>query len=124
MSRRKGVPILSFTQRLRNVKQRRKPKFNKKRCLECKYHGFGHGYYVEMKGKKYPVYCNYASITDSTCLKPLNSEESYDLRGEDYENCLLFSSGDAIEEEKRPEEQEKAVKAVEEIIDEHQKYEI
>lgn len=73
-----------------------KPKFNKKKCLKCKFHGTGVGYPVRVKSKNgnwttINVHCNYgAGQGGSSCLRPLNCQETYDLRGEDYDNCLLF----------------------------------
>ena len=78
-----------------------KPKFNKKKCLKCKYHGIGHnGYPVRLSGsiKSLRVYCNY-SITGSSCLKPISTYKTTDIRGEDYDNCLLFSPGEMIKED-------------------------
>ena len=78
---------------------RNKPKFSKKRCLRCKYHGLGHhGFVTCIDGKGVNIYCNYATITGHTCLKPVSPHESVDLRGDDYYNCRLFSEGKMIRE--------------------------
>ena len=78
---------------------RNKPKFKKSRCLKCKYHGIGHGSFsTKVDDKSIQVYCNYATIAESTCLKPINNKEVIDMRGEDYYNCLLFSEGAMIKE--------------------------
>lgn len=77
---------------------RNKPKFRKSRCLKCKYHGLGsHGYLVNINGKGIHIYCNYA-VTGKTCLKPSGPFETIDIRGEDYDDCKLFSPGKMIKE--------------------------
>lgn len=67
-----------------------KPKFNKKRCLECRYCGVGKGGFV-VNGKS--LFCDYATITNSTCLRRTRKGEVIDLRGSDYDNCLLYAPG-------------------------------
>ena len=82
-----------------SLRSRNKPKFNKDYCMECKYHGYASGVWsADLNGKKVGVYCNYAAVTDSTCLKPTGLDSCMDLRGDDYENCKLFSPGAAMEE--------------------------
>ena len=71
-------------------------KYNKKKCLKCMYHGehCGTGWTVEdEEGRTHVIYCNYAMITNSTCLQPKSTYKTYDLRGNDYNNCLLFKEG-------------------------------
>ena len=77
---------------------RNKPKFRKSKCIKCKYHGLGgHGYLVNINGKGIHIYCNY-SVTGKTCLKPSGPFETIDIRGEDYDDCKLFSPGKRIQE--------------------------
>ena len=48
-----------------------KPKFNKRKCMKCKYHAFStDGYRAVTKRGSRGVVCNYATITGITCLKP------------------------------------------------------
>lgn len=79
-----------------------KPKFNKQKCLKCKYHGLGCGGYpakVGFNGRTVSVYCNY-SILERTCLKRLKNGQVIDLRGDDYNDCKLFEAGKAeVEDE-------------------------
>ena len=71
-----------------------KPKFNKSKCLKCKYHGLGCGGYTVRRNKSMVhVYCNYAFINDMTCLQPGPRNTTIDLRGDDYDNCKLFVEG-------------------------------
>ena len=73
-----------------------KPKFNPNKCLRCKYHGQRGAYGFtarDSRGKYITVYCDYASITGSTCLKPAPYNQVEDIRGEDFNNCLLFRKG-------------------------------
>ena len=70
-----------------------KPKFDKKKCAKCKYHGTGcGGYPVTTKSRIISIYCNYCN-GDDTCLKRLDSGEVIDQRGDDYYNCKLFEEG-------------------------------
>ena len=76
-----------------------KPKFNPSKCAKCQYHSeiISSGWHVRVsKTKSINVCCNYASVTGKTCLQPKNSKESYDTRGEDYNNCKLFVEGEQI----------------------------
>lgn len=77
---------------------RNKPKFDKQKCLKCRYHcKFSAGYHVvDGKGEGENIACNYASITNSTCLKRVARDELKDIRGEDFNNCKLFVEGNAI----------------------------
>ena len=69
-------------------------KFNKDKCLRCRFHGVGYGGYITTK-RKYnrSIFCDYACINNTTCLKPVSTYETEDIRGDDYDNCKLFSSG-------------------------------
>lgn len=64
-------------------------KFNKDKCKKCKYH------------RKFPsgqfVFCNYASLTDQTCLRSIG-KEVIDIRGDKYNGCKLFSEGKALDD--------------------------
>lgn len=73
-----------------------KPKFNKKKCLKCKYRGTkGIGYPVRNEdGEVVRPYCNYSAYANTTCLKPGPHGTSIDSRGNDYNNCKLFVEGD------------------------------
>lgn len=78
-----------------------KPKFDKKKCLTCIYHGEGVGYSVRVPNKDGTyslkvVNCNYAGVTGETCLKPAPNNEVIDLRGDDYDNCKLYEEGEQI----------------------------
>ena len=68
------------------------PKFDKRKCLKCKYHStLANVGYAVRKGKNdviYP-YCNYAGVTKSTCLRK-SGKETEDIRGNDYYSCRLF----------------------------------
>lgn len=79
---------------------RNKPKFNKTKCLKCKYRlERMSGFYVgKRNGRKISVACNYSSIKGHTCLRPSGYRQTYDLRGDDYDNCKLFEKGGAIHE--------------------------
>ena len=78
---------------------RNKPKFDKSKCLKCKYHGRGKNGYSTRKGNTtVAVFCDFATITDTTCLKRNDKGTAKDLRGEDFDNCKLFSPGKAERE--------------------------
>lgn len=80
---------------------RNKPKFNKRKCLECKYRGYiSQGHLIRTGNKSVHVCCNFASITGITCLKPLSGYRTTDLRGDNYNNCKLFVKGNP--ERERP----------------------
>ena len=66
------------------------PKFNKERCLSCRYSGRGNGGYVA-NGKQ--VYCDYANIAEHTCLTRGPKGKVIDRRGTDYNNYLLYAPG-------------------------------
>ena len=73
---------------------RSKAKFDKNICIRCKYHGRGKQGFSAKCGNTYTsVFCDYANITDSTCLKRTGKGEIIDMRGEDYSDCKLFSPG-------------------------------
>lgn len=74
-----------------------KPKFSKRKCLECKYHSVGIGDGVNVDNKYIRIHCNY-SATGETCLKKTENG-IIDQRGEDYLHCKLFKKGKAIDEE-------------------------
>ena len=71
-----------------------KPKFDKKKCYECKWHGVGVGYPVRLpNGTTIQVHCNYSAFHDSSSLRAISKEDYIDFRGTDYNNCLLFCKG-------------------------------
>ena len=72
---------------------KREIKFNKKRCMKCMYHGKGSGSHGTQAKGTHGIYCNYASITGHTALQSLTTYQSYDTRGDDFYNCLLFEEG-------------------------------
>lgn len=74
-----------------------KPKFKKRKCLQCKYHSTGIGYGMNVGGKHIRVNCNY-SATGKTCLRKTENG-IIDTRGDDYNHCNLYVKGKAIEEE-------------------------
>lgn len=79
-----------------------KAKFNKDKCLKCRYHGLGcNGHTVRIGTRALPVFCNY-SATENTCLKKTEDGQIVDIRGDDYENCKLFVS-------KKPEETDEEI---------------
>lgn len=64
-------------------------KFNKQKCRKCMY---------RKKITSAPVgsvFCDYAGVTDQTCLHVVNGQ-LVDRRGEDYDHCLLYKTGDPI----------------------------
>lgn len=69
--------------------RKREMKFDKKKCKKCKYH------------RKFPsgqfVFCNYASLTDQTCLKKVG-KEIIDIRGDKFDGCKLFCEGKAMDD--------------------------
>ena len=73
-----------------------KPKFNKDKCAKCKYRGEGAGYATT--SKKRLVHCYYSKQGVGSCLKPISSTETIDIRGEDYNNCKLFQEGNPVRE--------------------------
>ena len=75
-------------------------KFNKEKCLNCKYasvstsYATSLGYRVKDKdGIIYYVMCDYACKTGETCLK----KDGTDIRGDEYNNCKLYSKTDKRE---------------------------
>jgi len=77
---------------------RNKPKFDKHKCLKCVYHGnCGAGWHiVDGHGEGANVICNYATITGFTCLKRVARDELKDIRGEDFNNCKLYTEGKSL----------------------------
>lgn len=74
------------------VKQR--PKFNPRRCLECVYHGeLSCGTPIKTKRGQKNVFCDYSCITGETCLHKNNHGDIYDIRGCEYDNCLMYEEG-------------------------------
>ena len=59
-------------------------KHSKKRCRRCIYRG-------NMQGPSL-LFCNYAAVTDRTCLRR-EGNKVIDIRGEEYEQCKLFEEG-------------------------------
>lgn len=79
-----------------------KGKFNPEKCIKCKYrcaNSGGMGNPIKVGDKWVRVYCNYATIMQSTCLKPISPTESIDMRGDDFDNCKYFVEGDMIDED-------------------------
>lgn len=68
--------------------------YNKKKCKTCKYHSRLTG----SVGKSDPgsiqtIMCAYCLTQHATALKYLDADASYDSRGSDPENCLLYVEG-------------------------------
>ena len=75
--------------------KKKEVKIDRKLCKKCVYRGdsnVGGG----------SVYCNYAAITGTTCLRR-DGNDVIDIRGEGPE-CLLYERGDKIVREKVTEE--------------------
>lgn len=73
----------------------RKPKFNKRKCLKCKFHGnCGAGVGVKINGASRGVICDYAGVTGNTCLTLDSSRHVIDIRGNDYDHCALYTKGE------------------------------
>ena len=78
-----------------------KPQYDKEKCLQCKYHGRGSiGFAAKEKelnneSDKNPklIYCNYASVTGLTCTRRVHDDVIIDIRGGNYNNCLLYEKG-------------------------------
>ena len=76
------------------LKIKSKPKFNKRKCLTCKFHGEASwGYPVKSGDTSIHVSCDYISLTKDSCLKTDGKGEIIDTRGNDYNNCLKYKSG-------------------------------
>lgn len=72
---------------------RETPKFNKKKCLKCMYHGINHlGYPTRIYGTTVRAYCNYATITGQLCTFR-DGRKTEDRRGKDYNDCKLYHEG-------------------------------
>ena len=76
-----------------------KPKFDKNKCLKCKYRNTSNtlGYVIKHNNKPVHIHCDYAFLTKTTCLQPGPNNTVVDLRGEDYNNCMLFVEGNRQE---------------------------
>ena len=72
-------------------------KFNKKKCLMCKYAvNTSGGYMVHDKsGKTFTLLCDYSggNKDNECCLYIGEDKKVHDRRGDDYNNCLLFDQG-------------------------------
>jgi hypothetical protein len=72
---------------------RTKPKFNKRKCAKCKYHGnCGAGYVVKINGVTRNIICNYSGVTRNTCLVR-DGKNVIDKRGDDFDHCKLYEKG-------------------------------
>lgn len=77
--------------------RRKGAKFDKEKCLHCKYHTEQYRGYTVKRGCRFVnVSCNYASATGSTCLKRKDNSSVVDMRGNDYNNCMLYEEGPMI----------------------------
>ena len=88
---------------LKELKTKSKPKFDKAKCLKCKYRSTSFNnlsYAVVCNNRVKHVLCDYANLTGVTCLKPGPNNSVVDMRGEDYNNCMLFSEGPRLDKEK------------------------
>lgn len=66
-----------------------KSTFDKNKCKTCMYHGNLSGV------DNTTIFCNYASLTDSSCLYRKGSH-IFDKRGNEPENCKLYEEGAKI----------------------------
>lgn len=79
-----------------------KPRFSKRKCLECTWHGERGpvGYPVkDENGETRCIYCNYATLNKDTCLRAGENNSVADIRGDDYKKCRQFLRGKARREE-------------------------
>jgi len=67
-------------------------KFNKSKCLQCKYRcTFSGG--AGLKVSPQNVACYYGALSQTgTCLRLVN-KQIVDIRGDDYNNCKLYEKG-------------------------------
>ena len=73
------------------------PKYNKKNCKKCKYHGERLSGILDGKNT---IYCDYLCITGEPCLTLGDNGKVIDRRGKDTDNCALFENGAAIQDKK------------------------
>lgn len=72
------------------------PKFDKKKCATCKYHGERLQYNAESQN----THCDYANIMGITCLTYGEHGKVIDRRGCDGQNCALYEKGAMIQKRK------------------------
>ena len=73
---------------------KKKAKFDKQKCMQCKYHGRGMSGYSARRGDTtVAIFCDYATITGDTCIRRTPKGYTEDIRGEDFDNCRLFYPG-------------------------------
>ena len=75
-----------------------KTKFSTKKCAKCIYRGVVTG--GSATSKRY--YCNYSSITGTTCLKRISADTIIDIRCNDYNGCKLYTRGKQIIPDNHP----------------------
>ena len=99
--------------RMEKKKSKHGEKFDKQRCLKCKWHGTGIGYPARTMGKDgkmvtVMVHCNYSAYHERSCLRGIGKDGHYDIRGEEWDDCLLYEEGEAekIRPESIPEKEE------------------
>lgn len=73
---------------------------NREMCSRCKYRGGA----VDSPSL---MFCNYAAITDETCLKRVGNQ-IIDIRGKDMNDCKLFDEGRPVVRRKEEEEYEES----------------
>lgn len=75
-----------------------KPKFDKQKCLTCKYSAksINIGYPTRTDKGIRNVYCAYMLKTGKTTLKARGKRGTYDLRGNDYHNCKLYKEDEHV----------------------------
>ena len=71
-----------------------KPKYNKVKCKKCCFRVSDTSAYRTDDGDS--VSCNYSTIMGKTCLRRGEHGTVIDIRGNDYDNCLLFKEGDSL----------------------------
>lgn len=71
-------------------------KFDKHKCVKCKYHSHMGGASGHNPNN---AYCNYNVLNHTTCLKRIPNKEGeiYDIRGDDFNNCKMYCAGKAID---------------------------
>ena len=72
------------------MRDHNKPKFDKNKCVKCKYHGVGMGYSVKINGETRLIHCNANGFNITTVTRSPEGKV-IDMRGEDYKNCRLFT---------------------------------
>lgn len=74
-----------------------RPKFDKSKCLRCRYSvKISSGFSAhDQTGASVQIVCDYSGSNKDghTCLYRGADKKVHDRRGDDYNNCLLFTQG-------------------------------